>query len=596
MLDQIIDLASRCSYDFRLSACSADPLAYLFEEWVPYYRTKWAIAAALKPKRILEIGVRFGYSAMAFLDACPSASYLGIDINADTNGGCRDAVFWAKRQLKHRKADFLIADSQLFDVWPGGRYDLIHVDGQQDGEGTIHDLSVALRQANYVLLDGCLWTRQNLFAASEFIYLYRDLIESCFFIPGYAGELIIRPKPGAAAEKLIQAGSSDQLRTSYTREYYLRDCGGFDDFKRSRGAGIQDDRLLAVAALASTGTMGRALDLGCGRGEVSIELAREGYEVTGVDYSEEAIQLAREAHAIGFPGDASIQFHCCDVNEAPIKGLYDVVIASDLIEHMVPEELDRLYSLVAEHLSPSGFFVLHTFPNLWYYQYDYARRQRLARSLGAYLPHEPRTRYELLMHINEQSPRVLRRQLAKHFPHVDMWFGKPESPADNLMRAFSRAEMRAAPDLFAVASRRPVPRGRLIAPFRMDPLPILGRSAVTIEIDQMPDTIRRNTRFTLHPVLHNASAVDLRSVGSHPVHLAFHWLASDTDECLLFDGARTRLRPFLRSGQTNSYEMTVDAPTVAGEFRLRVTLVQESVRWLDSPAESIFLDARVTVL
>src|SRR5271163_2412703 len=105
MLDQILDLANRCSYDFRLSACLADPLAYRFEEWVPYYRTKWAIAAVLQPKRILEIGVRFGYSAMAFLDACPSASYLGIDINAEANGGCRDAVFWARQQLKLRSAD-----------------------------------------------------------------------------------------------------------------------------------------------------------------------------------------------------------------------------------------------------------------------------------------------------------------------------------------------------------------------------------------------------------------------------------------------------------------------------------------------------------
>src|SRR5271156_5045695 len=128
MLDQILDLANRCSYDFRLSACLADPLAYRFEEWVPYYRTKWAIAAVLQPKRILEIGVRFGYSAMAFLDASPSAYYLGIDINDNTYGGCQDGVYWASTQLKHRAADFLIADSLAFDQWPGGRYDLIHVD------------------------------------------------------------------------------------------------------------------------------------------------------------------------------------------------------------------------------------------------------------------------------------------------------------------------------------------------------------------------------------------------------------------------------------------------------------------------------------
>jgi len=596
MLDQIIDLTRRCPYDFRLSAFPADPLAHLFEEWVPYYRTKWAIAAVLRPKRILEIGVRFGYSAMAFLDACPSASYLGMDINSEANGGYPDAVFWAARQLRHRKASFLIADSQTFDQWPGERYDLIHVDGQQDGRGTIHDLSVALRQADYILLDGCLWTRQNFLAANEFIYRYRDLIESCFVIPGYAGELIIRPKLDAASPGPTRVESSEQLRTSYTREYYLRDCGGFDDFKRSRGARIEDDRLLAVSTLASTGIAGRALDLGCGRGEVSLDLARKGYEVTAVDYSEEAVRLAREACAAGYPGDGSIRFHRCDVNAAPIEGLYDVVIASDLIEHMFPEELDRLYSLVARHLSPGGFFLIHTFPNLWFYRYDYARRQRLARRLGAYLPDEPRTRYELLMHINEQSPRVLRRQLARYFPHVDLWFGHPESAADNLMRVFSRAEMRAAPDLFAVASHTPIPREQLIARFRMDALPNLPSGAIGIRLERTPEAIRRNSRFTIRPVLHNSSGLDLRSAEPYPVHLSYHWLGRETEEYLVFDGQRSRLHPSLRNGETNSYQMTVDAPDVAGEFRLRVTLVQEFVRWLDASPESIFLDDIIAVL
>ena len=39
----------------------------------------------------------------------------------------------------------------------------------------------------------------------------------------------------------------------------------------------------------------RAIDLGCGSGAVSIELAQAGFEVTGVDFSEVALRKAREA-------------------------------------------------------------------------------------------------------------------------------------------------------------------------------------------------------------------------------------------------------------------------------------------------------------
>ncbi|MBQ1188434.1 MAG: methyltransferase domain-containing protein [Peptococcaceae bacterium] len=38
----------------------------------------------------------------------------------------------------------------------------------------------------------------------------------------------------------------------------------------------------------------RLLDLGCGTGSISIPLAQKGYQVTGVDLSEEMLAVARE--------------------------------------------------------------------------------------------------------------------------------------------------------------------------------------------------------------------------------------------------------------------------------------------------------------
>ena len=94
-ITNILELASVSDYDFRHSANPDDPLKHLFDDWVAYYRLKWAIARVLQPKRILEIGVRFGYSAAAFLDACPNATYFGIDVDSEDFGGHRAASHWS---------------------------------------------------------------------------------------------------------------------------------------------------------------------------------------------------------------------------------------------------------------------------------------------------------------------------------------------------------------------------------------------------------------------------------------------------------------------------------------------------------------------
>ena len=201
MLDRLLELANSADYDFRKFASPADPLKYLFEEWVPYYRLKWAIARALQPQKILEIGVRFGYSAQAFLDASPNAKYLGIDNDSNSFGGEKNAIRWAQRLSLEYHADFVIADSQQMGRLPGGDYDLIHVDGQQDGTGSFHDLKLSLRQARYVLVDGYFWTRDNFLGASEFLWRYRDWIDYYLVIPGYAGELLIRTKHEGTPER-----------------------------------------------------------------------------------------------------------------------------------------------------------------------------------------------------------------------------------------------------------------------------------------------------------------------------------------------------------------------------------------------------------
>ncbi|KAK7575916.1 hypothetical protein V9T40_012202 [Parthenolecanium corni] len=107
------------------------------------------------------------------------------------------------------------------------------------------------------------------------------------------------------------------------------------------------------------------VDLGCGNGMMLIEMAREGYEnLTGYDYSEQAIQLAMsivEEQKM----DSIIKLQVCDLISSDIqtptfsialdKGTYDAVCLnpSDVKESR-KNYLKNIYNL----LKPSGLFVI----------------------------------------------------------------------------------------------------------------------------------------------------------------------------------------------------------------------------------------------
>lgn len=583
MHDEILEIARGAPYDFRNSAHPEDPFHYLFDAWVPYYRLKWAIASYLKPRRILEIGVRFGYSALAFLDACPSAYYLGLDIDSPSFGGQRGSIYWARKALSPWHVDLCIIDSQKLDRFPGGHYDLIHVDGQQDGAGTLHDLELALRQASWVLLDGYFWSRDNFLWASEFLLQNRARIEFYTVLPGYAGELLIKTRSDKAA--------GDTPTEAY---YFVNDCAGYEAWKRTPGRALEN-RLQVAADLVSCWPEGRVLDLGCGRGELAIALAESGYEVTGVDRSREAIDHARRA-AEG-RGTLPVQFICDDVTRVPLAGKFQAILASNLIEQLSPEELELLLKLLPEHLAPGGVFILHTFPNGWFYRYEHPRRLRLARSIGAYLPADPRTRFERITKVHEYSPKLLVRQLKKHFREVLPWFAAQglANPFENLYRRFSIAEMRGAGDFFAIASPQAVNRQHLASRLLMSPMDVAAAREIRLAVVNCPAATTRGEAFFAQVRLSNGSSNPLRSRAPHPVHLSYHWLDRKTGQPVVFEGRRTAIEPGLSAGEGREYPVLVNTPGVAGEFLLRVTLVQEGVRWFDDAPVDVYGERTIKI-
>lgn len=93
-------------------------------------------------------------------------------------------------------------------------------------------------------------------------------------------------------------------------------------------------------------------DLGCGAGWLTNELRKFG-RVTGVDFSPKGIELARTR----WP---DVTFICSDALEFRPTKLFDVVVSSEVIEHIPDQE--RYVQTISQILKPGGYVIL-TCPN-----------------------------------------------------------------------------------------------------------------------------------------------------------------------------------------------------------------------------------------
>jgi 2-polyprenyl-3-methyl-5-hydroxy-6-metoxy-1,4-benzoquinol methylase len=145
------------------------------------------------------------------------------------------------------------------------------------------------------LLDGYFWSKENMLSATYFLEKYREFIEFSWIIPSYAGELLIKTKP-TARHILVDRKERrySLLKNFYNRDYYLKNCGGYEQFKRNKGIILDDPRLLTAYYIADPHVGKKILDIGCGRGELSYALARAGADVMGIDYSASAVKIAKE--------------------------------------------------------------------------------------------------------------------------------------------------------------------------------------------------------------------------------------------------------------------------------------------------------------
>ena len=118
------------------------------------------------------------------------------------------------------------------------------------------------------------------------------------------------------------------------------------------------DGIEGALHLAPCGRVESILDLGCGSGRMTLELARRGYDMIGVDGSPEMLSVARDsAERAGLDGRCLWLLQ--DLTDFELYGTVEAVISClDTVNHLTSyADLRRMLSLVHNYLVPGGLFL-----------------------------------------------------------------------------------------------------------------------------------------------------------------------------------------------------------------------------------------------
>ncbi len=98
------------------------------------------------------------------------------------------------------------------------------------------------------------------------------------------------------------------------------------------------------------------LDLGCGTGNITLELAERGYDMIGLDASPEMLEIAMEKAR---EREKEILFLHQDMTEFELYGTVGAMVcALDGVNYLTEEgQLERMLKLLHYYLDPGGIFI-----------------------------------------------------------------------------------------------------------------------------------------------------------------------------------------------------------------------------------------------
>lgn len=164
---------------------------------------------------------------------------------------------------------------------------------------------------------------------------------------------------------------------------------------------------------------GLVLDLGCGTGNMTELLAKEGYEMIGVDNAEEMLEIAMEKRE---KSGHDILYLLQDMREFELYGTVRAVVSvCDSVNYIDEEEdLTEVFRLVNNYLDPGGVFIFD-FNTLYKYREILGdrtiaeNRENCSFIWDNYYYEEERiNEYELSIFIREKE-NLFRRYEETHF-------------------------------------------------------------------------------------------------------------------------------------------------------------------------------------
>ncbi len=124
------------------------------------------------------------------------------------------------------------------------------------------------------------------------------------------------------------------------------------------------------------GTTGNVLEVGCGHGWMLAALRKRGWNVVGLERTDESARHAREV--------LGLDVHVGDVDVLGAEGQFDLIIMNQVLEHLA-DPMRRLQAS-ARLLRPGGWLIVGV-PNLDSWQFRYSQEHWVQLDIPRHLGH-----------------------------------------------------------------------------------------------------------------------------------------------------------------------------------------------------------------